>query len=85
MNRRTQLAFLLSLSHIEHAARTDPAHLAVHGAFIKMYTKPKFEPQMHVWVEIGVMKSTEVMTEYVNCHPQTGLLPYFDVADIANG
>jgi hypothetical protein len=82
IERRTQIAFLLSLSHIEQAARTDPAHLAVHGAFVKMYTEPQFTPQMHVWVEIGVMKRDEVTTEYVNCHPMTGLLPYFDITDV---
>ncbi len=81
--RRSQIAFLLSLAHIEQAARTDPAHLAVHGAFVKMYREPRFTPQMHVWVEIGVMKHDEVDTEYVNCHPRTGLLPYFDTQVVA--
>lgn len=77
IDRRTQIAFLLSLGHIEQAARTDPAHLAVHGAFVKMYREPQFKPKMHVWVEVGVMKKNELDTEYVNCHPGTGLLPYF--------
>jgi len=49
---------------------------------VKMYTEPQFTPQMHVWVEIGVMKRDEVTTEYVNCHPMTGLLPYFDITDV---
>lgn len=82
IDRRTQIAFLLSLSHIEQAARTDPAHLAVHGAFVKMYAQPTFTPRMHVWVEIGVMKSDEIETQYVNCHPMTGLLPFFPMVDI---
>lgn len=78
IERRTQLAFLLSLGHIERAARTDPSHLAVHGTFVGMYTKPRFTPRMHVWVEVGILKSGDLDTEYVNCHPGTGLLPYFE-------
>ena len=78
LERRSQIAFLLSLGHIEQAARADPAHLAVHGAFVKMYREPRFTPQMHVWVEVGVMKQSDLETEYVNCHSTTGLLPYFD-------
>ncbi|MFT4581929.1 MAG: aldoxime dehydratase [Gammaproteobacteria bacterium] len=78
IDRRTQIAFLQSLGYIEQAARTDPAHLAVHGAFVKMYREPRFTPQMHVWVEVGVMKEDDIETEYLNCHPNTGLLPYFE-------
>ncbi len=80
--RRSQLAFLLSLGHIEHAARTEPAHLAVHASFIRMYTEPRFTPQMHVWVEVHILKRDELETDYVNCHPATGLLPFFEVEDI---
>jgi len=76
--RRSQFAYLLSLTHIEHAARTDPAHLAVHRAFVRMYTEPRFTPRMHVWVELAVVKHDEVVAEYVNCHSATGLVPYFE-------
>lgn len=75
--RRSQFAFLVSLGHIEQAARTDPAHLAVHGAFVRMYREPRFTPRMHVWVELAVLKRDELDAEYVNCDPRTGLLPYF--------
>lgn len=80
--RRSQLAFLLSLGHIEHAARTQPTHLAVRDTFIRLYSEPGFTPRMHVWVEVQILKSDELDTEYVNCHPATGLLPYFEVQDV---
>ncbi|MGE0486446.1 MAG: phenylacetaldoxime dehydratase family protein [Gammaproteobacteria bacterium] len=80
LERRSQIAFLLSLGHIERAARTDPAHLAVHRAFVQMYREPRFTPRMHVWVEVGILKSDEFEAEYVNCHPETGLLPFFATA-----
>ncbi len=81
--RRSQLAFLLSLGHIEQAARTQPTHLAVHGSFIAMYTEPRFTPRMHVWVEVLILKHDELVTEYVNCHPGTGLLPFFEAVEVA--
>ncbi|HIF11363.1 MAG TPA: phenylacetaldoxime dehydratase family protein [Sneathiellales bacterium] len=79
VERRSQFAFLLSLGHIEHAARTQPTHLAVHRTFLEMFENKLFEPQMHVWVEVFILKSGELENEYVNCHPATGLLPYFEL------
>ena len=76
-------AWLLSLAHIEQAARTTPAHLAVHDSFVALYRAPRFVPRMHVWVEVHVAKHGEVDTEYVNCDPSTGLLPYFTVRDVS--
>jgi len=75
---RSQLAFLLSLKHIEHAARTEPSHLAVRDSFIRLYTEPSFTPRMHVWVEVHIVKHDECVMEYVNCDPKTGLLPWFE-------
>ena len=80
--RQSQIAFLLSLGHIEHAARTHSTHLAVHKSFIQMYREPKFEPKMHVWVEVHILKQSDLETEYINCHNKTGLLPYFEVIDL---
>jgi aldoxime dehydratase len=80
--RQSQLAFLLSLGHIEQAARTHPAHLAVHARFIRMYTAPRYTPRMHVWVEVAILKQDELDTEYVNCHPRTGLLPFFPLEEL---
>lgn len=80
--RQCQIAFLLSLGHIEHAARTHITHLAVHKAFVKMYRQPTFDPRMHVWVEVHILKQTDLDNEYVNCHHSTGLLPYFDAIEL---
>jgi len=83
VDRRSQFAFLLSLGHIEHAARTQPTHLAVRNTFLEMFDAKAFEPQLHVWVEVFVIKAGELDNEYVNCHPGTGLLPYFELRDAA--
>jgi aldoxime dehydratase len=78
IEKQSQLAFLLSLSHIERAARTNHSHLCVHKSFSEMYTQPKFEPRMHIWVEMVIVKEGDMQTEYVNCHPMTSMLPYFE-------
>ncbi len=78
MEKQSQLAFLLSLAHIERAARTSHAHLAVKKTFTDMVTEPRFTPRMHIWVEMLIVKRGELDTEYLNCHPLTGLLPYFE-------
>ena len=80
--KQCQIAFLLSLGHIEHAARTHIAHLAVHKAFVKMYREPTFDPKMHVWVEVHILKKDDLETEYINCHDRTGLLPFFPATDL---
>lgn len=82
VDRRSQFVFLLSLGHIERAARTQPTHLAVRDTFLKMLDEAAFEPQMHIWVEVFILKAGELETEYVNCHPGTGLLPYFELRDV---
>ena len=78
MEKQSQLAFLLSLAHIERAARTAHAHLAVKKTFTDMYTEPRFTPRMHIWVEMMIVKQGGLDAEYLNCHPLTGLLPYFE-------
>jgi aldoxime dehydratase len=85
LERQSQVAFLLSLRHIEKAARTTHTHLSVKKAFTDMYTEPKFEPQMHIWVEMLITKEGDLATEYVNCHPMTGLLPYFESREVHAG
>lgn len=78
IDKQSQVAFLLSLGHIEKAARTTHTHLNVKKTYTEMYTEPAFTPQMHIWVEMLIIKRGELANEYVNCHPQTGLLPYFE-------
>ncbi|WP_138998855.1 phenylacetaldoxime dehydratase family protein [Rhodococcus zopfii] len=83
LERQSQFGFLLSLGHIEKAARTNPAHLAVRGAFIDMYDNPRFTPQMNIWVEVHVPEPGGITAEYINCHPHTGFLPFFEVEELA--
>lgn len=77
IDRRSQFAFLLSLGHIERAARTDPAHLRLMKAFKDMHADLPFVPRMNIWVEVHVPAPGGVQAEYLNCYPHTGFLPFF--------
>lgn len=81
LERQSQIVFALSLHHIERAARTIPTHLAVKDSFLRMHANATFEPRMHVWVEMFILKRGELVADYVNCHPRTGLLPYFEAME----
>ena len=81
LERQSQAVFALSLHHIERAARTIPTHLAVKDTFTRMHAEARFVPHMHVWVEMLILKAGELVADYVNCHPHTGLLPYFESMD----
>lgn len=76
--RQSQNAFVISLGHIQKAARQICPHLEVRQSFIDMYTEPKFMPSMHVWVEVHILKEGDMEVEYVNCHPKTGFLRFFE-------
>ncbi|MFJ4156294.1 phenylacetaldoxime dehydratase family protein [Pseudomonas sp. NPDC089752] len=77
LDRQSQFGLLLSLGHIEQAARTQASHLCVRKEFTDLYVEPEYVPQLHPWVEVHILKSNELLTEYINCHELTGLLPYF--------
>lgn len=81
--RQSQNAFLISLGHIQKAARNVCPHLEVRQSFIDMYTAPKFMPSMHVWVEVHILKSGDIEAEYVNCHSKTGFLRFFEGQNVA--
>lgn len=81
LERQSQAVFALSLHHVERAARTIPTHLAVKDTFTRMHAEAQFVPGMHVWVEMLILKAGDLVADYVNCHPHTGLLPYFEAVD----
>jgi len=77
LNKKTFDVFTLSLDHIEKAAQT----YLVHQNLIKQFVNFKKEGIVKnylVWVEAHIIKQGNLKNEYVNCHPFTGLLPYFD-------
>lgn len=82
MDKQSQVAFLLSLAHIQRAARTAHTHLNVKKTFTEMYTEPRIAPRMHIWLEMLIIKRGELDNEYLNCHQMTGLPPYFESLEV---
>jgi aldoxime dehydratase len=41
--------------------------------------------ELRTYNEIFVLESDNPAFEYINCHPRTGLLPYFDSIECAPG
>ncbi|WP_159803481.1 phenylacetaldoxime dehydratase family protein [Arthrobacter zhaoguopingii] len=78
LERRSEIAFLLSLGHIEKAARKNPSHLALMNAFTSMYAEATFDPTMNIWVEVQIPHTGKLEAEYINCHGLTGFLPFFE-------
>ncbi|MDP9867945.1 MULTISPECIES: phenylacetaldoxime dehydratase family protein [Streptosporangium] len=72
----TTLAWFLSLSHLEQWAHSHPTHLAIYKSAGELIAR--FAPEINVTLghEVYVPPEGGLM-EYLNCHDQTGLLPYF--------
>ncbi|HLX36758.1 MAG TPA: phenylacetaldoxime dehydratase family protein [Candidatus Binataceae bacterium] len=69
--------YFLSLAHLERWAATHPKHLAILGHFMKMARDYRSELRLKLWHEVSVLPAAGQTFEYLNCHGETGLLPYF--------
>jgi hypothetical protein len=71
------LGYFLSLAQLEQWAATHPKHLAILAHFMKMAREYRSELKLKLWHEVSVLPATPQIFEYINCHAETGLLPYF--------
>ena len=67
----------LTLEHLEKWAATHPTHLQIFGTFGKMVQRYGASLKLKLWHEVSVLPAEGQTFEYLNCHPDTGLLPYF--------
>lgn len=72
------MALFISMSHLEAWAKSHPSHLAIFQSFHKMVKQMNFEIDLRLWHEVVVLPKEQHVFEYINCHPNTGLLPYYD-------
>ncbi len=68
------MSFWRSLGHLERWAASHPTHLAIFGSFLKMVEALNFELKLRLFHEVAVVRQDEQRHEYLNCHPDTGLL-----------
>jgi aldoxime dehydratase len=71
------LAAFISMAHLEAWAHEHPSHLAIFGSFFEMMKACQGRLNLQLWHEVLVCSEDRTICEYVNCHPRTGLLPYF--------
>jgi hypothetical protein len=68
-----------SLGHLEHWAATHPSHLAIfHGAIAHAQAFGA-RRKLRTWHEVGILNAGEGSFEYVNCHPNTGVMPFLEM------
>jgi aldoxime dehydratase len=71
-------AYFLSLAHLEEWSASHRTHLAIWKHAIAMMRKYGEARELRTWHEVYVLPGNGQQFEYINCHPRTGLLPYFE-------
>ncbi len=74
------LAYFLSLDQLEDWSKSHVTHLDIYRHAIAMNRQFKEKREVVTWHEVFVMPAATSF-EYVNCHPRTGVLPYFDLLE----
>lgn len=77
------VSFFLSLQDLEEWTHKHPSHIALFGTFAEMLRRHNLSVQLSLWHEVSVLQSDELELEYINCHPDTGFLPYFEAKEIS--
>jgi aldoxime dehydratase len=76
------LAAFVSLGHLERWAQSHPTHLAIFNEFLAMAGQLGPQMRLRLWHEVLVLPAGLGHSfEYVNCHPATGLIPFFAPAE----
>lgn len=78
------LAYFLSLGQLEDWAKSHETHLDIYRHAIAMNRKFKEKREVVTWHEVFIMPAASAF-EYVNCHPKTGVLPYFELLEPESG
>ncbi|SDI21581.1 aldoxime dehydratase [Pseudomonas flavescens] len=68
------LAHFDDLTHLEAWARTHPTHVAIFGGFMRYVQALDFKVALRLYHEVAVIPAQAQCFEYLNCHPDTGLL-----------
>lgn len=71
------LALFISMGHLEAWSHSHPSHLSIFASFFEMMKQCDGKLNLRLWHEVLVASKEASICEYVNCHPRTGLLPYF--------
>jgi aldoxime dehydratase len=68
------LAYFDELGNLERWAKTHPTHVAIFGGFMRYVQALNFQVQLRLYHEVAVIPPQAQFFEYLNCHPNSGLL-----------
>lgn len=77
LDESSVLSYFLSLGHLEAWSHSHQTHLDIYQHAIAMMRKYAEKREVRTWHEVFVLPSGGGQFEYINCHPETGLLPHF--------
>jgi aldoxime dehydratase len=72
-----------SLAALERWAESHPTHVRIFGAAMKYLSTLGPAAKLRLYHEVTVARADEAFFEYVDCHPQTGMLNAVETADAA--
>jgi len=78
------LGYFLSLGNLEDWSSTHRTHLVIFSKWQQMYRKYNFILELRTWHEVAILRDRTEF-EYINCHPETGLLPFFEAEESPPG
>ncbi|MEM9750212.1 MAG: phenylacetaldoxime dehydratase family protein [Pseudomonadota bacterium] len=79
------LGWFMSLKDLERWAHSHPTHLAIFKGTFDYMNKHSFNPKLNLGHEVFIVPAGRSLLEYVNCHPQTGFLRFFEAKELPTG
>lgn len=70
------LSWWRSLELMERWSESHPTHVAIFATFMRMVNDLNFSLQLQLYHEVTVLHAQDQRFEYINCHPETGLLRF---------
>jgi aldoxime dehydratase len=70
----------LSLHALERWAESHTTHKAIYAEAFRQLRTYQERRELRTWHEVFVLRPEGQRFEYLNCHPQTGILSYFDAS-----
>ncbi|KAJ6118251.1 hypothetical protein N7471_013718 [Penicillium samsonianum] len=80
LNRRVELFYFFDMSYLERISRKCNTHVALRRNFMDAYGQGGVmqDGNILLWVDVGILKGTDMEAEYIGCYEGTGFLAYWD-------
>jgi len=77
-NRKVQVLYFLDMGYMERVGIQNKGHVALRENFMRSYCPggPMIKGKLLMWVEMGILKATEIEAEYIGCYDGTGFMAF---------